>query len=69
MAYYTEELADMFAQQTSDDFEIPLSPRDDWPSKDDKMALPKSVSDQILDKSDVDCPGYRNTQTPWWDGS
>lgn len=33
------------------------------------MAVPKSVPDKVLDASDKHCPGYINSQTPWWDGS
>lgn len=33
------------------------------------MTVPKSQPDKVLDASDVQCPGYRNTNTPWWDGS
>lgn len=33
------------------------------------MIIPKSKQDEILDPSDKVCPGYINTQTPWWDGS
>ena len=33
------------------------------------MAVPKSVPDKVLDPTDRKCPGYINTQTPWWDGS
>ena len=33
------------------------------------MTLPKSQPDEVLDKSDIQCPGYKNANTPWWDGS
>lgn len=33
------------------------------------MKLPRSKPDQILDESDRKCPGYKNTNTSWWDGS
>ncbi|KAK3673080.1 hypothetical protein LTR78_006920 [Recurvomyces mirabilis] len=56
-------------QQTGDNYHIPLPPKDDWPSKDGTMALPKSVPDAVLDPSDKACPGYKNANTPWWDAS
>jgi len=37
------------------------------------MSLPKTKTDEISpevrDPSDDHCPGYRNLNTPWWDGS
>ncbi len=33
------------------------------------MTLPKTKPDAILDPSDVQCPGYKNTNTAWWDSS
>jgi hypothetical protein len=33
------------------------------------MILPKSKPDEILHKSDLKCPGYKNTNTAWWDCS
>jgi hypothetical protein len=33
------------------------------------MELPRTKPDEILHKSDVACPGYKNTNTPWWDNS
>ena len=33
------------------------------------MTLPKTQPDAVLDPSDLKCPGYRNANTPWWDGS
>ncbi|EMC93180.1 hypothetical protein BAUCODRAFT_230055 [Baudoinia panamericana UAMH 10762] len=56
-------------QQTENDYQVPLPPGDDWPSKDGTMALPKSQPDVTLDASDVACPGYKNMCTPWWDAS
>jgi hypothetical protein len=56
-------------QQTQDRYEVPLPKGDDWPSKDGKMDVPKSVPDAVSDASDVVCPGYQNENTPWWDGS
>lgn len=33
------------------------------------MELHKTLPDDVLDASDIPCPGYRNKNTPWWDGS
>ncbi len=33
------------------------------------MSLPKSKPDEILHPSDIKCPGYKNTNTAWWDSS
>jgi len=33
------------------------------------MAVPKSQRDEVLDNTDVQTPGYKNANTPWWDGS
>lgn len=48
-------------------FEIPLPPGDKWPHG--HMELPKTKPDEMLNKSDSKCPGYKNTNTAWWDGS
>jgi hypothetical protein len=33
------------------------------------MVLPATKRDEILDKTDIECPGYKNNNTAWWDGS
>jgi Animal haem peroxidase len=33
------------------------------------MKLPKTKPDATLDPSDIKCPGYKNLNTAWWDGS
>src|ERR1700712_1246005 len=33
------------------------------------MTLPRKKPDDTLHKSDITCPGYKNTNTGWWDGS
>src|SRR3954464_15693222 len=33
------------------------------------MKLPRTQEDDVLNESDVKCPGYKNTNTSWWDGS
>lgn len=50
-----------------DSYDIPLPARDKWPGG--HMKLPKTTPDDVLDPSDVVCPGYKNTLTAWWDGS
>ena len=33
------------------------------------MELPKTQPDDILNSTDIKCPGYKNLNTAWWDGS
>jgi len=33
------------------------------------MTLPRTKPDETLDASDIKCPGYKNGNTAWWDGS
>jgi hypothetical protein len=33
------------------------------------MTLPKTKPDDVLDPSDWKCPGYKNSNSAWWDGS
>jgi hypothetical protein len=33
------------------------------------MELPKTKPDDTLHPSDITCPGYKNTNTAWWDSS
>jgi len=33
------------------------------------MVLPKTKPDNVLDAADTASPGYKNKNTPWWDGS
>ncbi|KFA51346.1 hypothetical protein S40293_03212 [Stachybotrys chartarum IBT 40293] len=49
-----------------DSFDIPLPHGDTWHGK---MTLPKTKPDATFDASDKKCPGYRNMNTAWWDGS
>ncbi|KAH9219924.1 heme peroxidase [Leptodontidium sp. 2 PMI_412] len=59
---------DWFSHETSEEkFNIPLPSDDKWPQ--DKMELHKTKPDDTLDPSDIKCPGYRNQNTAWWDGS
>ncbi|KAM0723066.1 hypothetical protein Q7P37_001266 [Cladosporium fusiforme] len=48
-------------------YDIPLRSGDDWPAND--MKLFQTKPDKIQDSSDELCPGYRNVNTAWWDGS
>ncbi len=33
------------------------------------MELFRTKPDKVRDPSDIECPGYTNENTPWWDGS
>lgn len=33
------------------------------------MILPRTKPDETLHPSDLKCPGYKNTNTAWWDSS
>ena len=33
------------------------------------MELPRTNPDQVLSPTDIKCPGYKNTNTAWWDSS
>ncbi|KAL8977111.1 MAG: hypothetical protein Q9205_007018, partial [Flavoplaca limonia] len=59
---------DWFAHESSDkSYDIPLPEKDRWPHG--KMELPHTKEDEVLDKTDLKCPGYKNTNTAWWDSS
>lgn len=48
--------------------EVPIPPEGHpWPHG--KMDLHRTKPDDVLDQSDMKCPGYRNENTAWWDGS
>ncbi|KAE8454171.1 hypothetical protein EG329_005096 [Mollisiaceae sp. DMI_Dod_QoI] len=49
------------------DVEIPLPPGDTWP--DGHMKIFRSKPDVTLDETDKKSPGYKNTNTAWWDAS
>ncbi|KAK3369375.1 hypothetical protein B0T24DRAFT_359845 [Lasiosphaeria ovina] len=53
------------AAQTLD---VPLPAGGD-PWVQEHMRLHRTQPDAVLDPSDVACPGYRNLNTAWWDGS
>lgn len=46
---------------------IPIPEGDKWIHE--HMELYRTKPDDILDPSDVKCPGYKNSNTAWWDGS
>ncbi|KAG7093563.1 hypothetical protein E1B28_007233 [Marasmius oreades] len=67
-AWIQFQIHDWFNHIDSDDsFDIPLPPGDKWPHG--HMRLPRTKPDEILDPSDIKCPGYKNMCTAWWDGS
>ncbi|EJP63377.1 Alpha-dioxygenase 2 [Beauveria bassiana] len=47
-------------------FDVPLRNGDEWEGH---MMLPKTKPDATLHPSDLKCPGYKNINTAWWDGS
>lgn len=46
---------------------MPLPSEDKWPHG--HMVLPRTKPDEILDPSEHKNPGYKNTNTSWWDAS
>ncbi|KAK5227975.1 hypothetical protein LTR72_001858 [Exophiala xenobiotica] len=59
---------DWFFHENSDEnYNIPLPRGDKWPHG--KMELPRTKPDEVLSQTDVQCPGYKNTNTAWWDSS
>ncbi|KAK3939311.1 heme peroxidase [Diplogelasinospora grovesii] len=71
-AWIQFQIHDWFNHDNSDElFNIPIPPNGhSWADGDGKvMTLPKTQPDDILDPSDVKCPGYKNANTAWWDGS
>jgi len=53
--------------QSDEVYDIPIPPGDPWPNG--YMPLPRTKPDVTLDQSDIKCPGYKNNNTAWWDGS
>src|ERR1700742_623324 len=60
-------ICDIGGLQADETYDIPLPPGDKWPH--DHMNLPHTKPDDTLHPSDIKCPGYKNTNTPWWDAS
>ncbi|KAK0630976.1 heme peroxidase [Bombardia bombarda] len=54
-------------EESSQLVDISLPKGDDWPHK--NMQLHRTKPDKVLDPSDVKTPGYKNSNTAWWDGS
>jgi hypothetical protein len=48
-------------------YDIPLLEGNVWPHG--KMSVFHTKPDDVLHPSDEVCPGYKNSSTPWWDGS
>jgi len=46
-------------------YDVPLPKGDTWSHG--KMNLFHTQPDEILNSSDVKCPGYKNKNTAWWD--
>ncbi|KAH8815587.1 heme peroxidase [Xylogone sp. PMI_703] len=57
----------VFHEFSEKEFDIKLPPGDSWPHG--HMKLPRTKPDEVLDSSDIKCPGYKNSNTSWWDSS
>ncbi|RMY06649.1 hypothetical protein D0867_09627 [Hortaea werneckii] len=67
-AWIQFQVHDWFNHEDDDTtLDIPLSPGDEWQRK--RMSLFQTKTDTELHPSDQLCPGYRNVNTAWWDGS
>lgn len=57
------------SSQSDEDYDIPLPKGDSWPHP--KMLLPRTKPDEVPNPTptDLKCPGYKNTNTAWWDSS
>jgi hypothetical protein len=53
--------------QSDENYDIPLPKSDNWPHG--KMELPRTKTDEVRNPTDIKCPGYKNTNTAWWDSS
>jgi hypothetical protein len=60
---------DWFNHEEGDEkMEVPVPEGgDSWGHS--KMELRRTKADEVLDGEDEKCPGYRNENTAWWDGS
>ncbi|KAH0128739.1 heme peroxidase, partial [Aureobasidium melanogenum] len=56
----------VFHENSEETYDVPLLPNDTWHGQ---MKLYRTKPDEVLDASDIKCPGYKNTSTAWWDGS
>lgn len=48
--------------QSEETYDVPLVPNDTWHGQ---MKLYRTKPDEVLDASDIKCPGYKNTSTAW----
>jgi len=53
-------------KQSDESYDIKLPEGDNWHGH---MKLLRTKPDDVLDPSDIKCPGYKNTNTAWWDAS
>jgi hypothetical protein len=49
--------------QSEETYDVPLLLNDTWHS--DQMKIYRTKPDEVLDASDIKCPGYKNTSTAW----
>ncbi|CCC10458.1 unnamed protein product [Sordaria macrospora k-hell] len=54
-------------QDLQNKLNVPLAKDDKW--LEEHMSLYATKPDETLDSSDIKCPGYKNLNTAWWDGS
>ncbi|KAK4208124.1 heme peroxidase, partial [Rhypophila decipiens] len=54
-------------EESAEKVNIPLQKDDKWITE--HMSLHRTKADVTLDPSDIKCPGYKNANTAWWDGS
>ncbi|EAU35382.1 conserved hypothetical protein [Aspergillus terreus NIH2624] len=67
-AWIQFQIHDWFQHESSEEIhDIPLPSGDTWPYG--RMILQRTKPDETLDESDIQCPGYKNQNTAWWDGS
>jgi hypothetical protein len=48
--------------QSEEIYDVSLLPNDSWHGQ---MKIYRTKPDEVLDKSDIKCPGYKNTSTAW----
>ncbi|KAI5212292.1 heme peroxidase [Aureobasidium subglaciale] len=53
----------VFHESSEDTYEVPLLPNDSWHNQ---MKIYRTKPDEVLDASDIKCPGYKNTSTAWY---
>ncbi|KAF2110829.1 heme peroxidase [Lophiotrema nucula] len=55
------------SNSTTEKYDVPLPKGDPWLGG--EMKVEHTQADKPLDKTDMECPGYANQNTHWWDGS